>query len=144
MSIKTIHHCNIRAPAEELKRLRDFYCTVLGFEEGPRPPFRSAGYWLYAGGKPILHLSEMRNGDTLVEVSQRQAAFGHIAFRCTDLRTTLERLKQNGVKFFVEDVPLVNQKQIFFEDPSGIGVELNFPMPSVPKDTDVGREARCR
>lgn len=126
MSIKAIHHYNIRAPVEELERVKEFYCKVLGFEAGPRPPFRSSGYWLYAGGKPILHLAHMRSGEKLAEVSQRQAAFDHIAFRCTDLRGTIARLKEHGVKFFIEDVPLTKQKQIFFEDPSGIGVELNF------------------
>jgi glyoxylase I family protein len=126
MSIKAIHHYNIRAPAEELERVKEFYCKVLGFQEGPRPPFRSAGYWLYADGKPLLHLAYMRSGEKLVEVSQRQGAFDHIAFRCTDLPGTIARLQEHGVQFFVEDVPLTQQKQIFFEDPSGIGVELNF------------------
>ena len=127
MPIDAIHHVNLRAPADELKTLRDFYCAVLGLTEGPRPPFRSAGYWLYADGHPIVHLSEMRSGETLVEVSQRQSAFDHVAFRCTDLEGTLARLKERGIRHLLEKVPLVRQTQVFFEDPSGIGVELNFP-----------------
>jgi catechol-2,3-dioxygenase len=126
MPLVAVHHFNIRASAHELQGVRDFYCKVLGFEQGPRPPFRSPGHWLYVAGRPILHLSEMHDGERLVEVSQRQCALDHIAFQCTDLEAMVARLKENGVKYFVEEVPLVNQTQIFLEDPSGIGVELNF------------------
>jgi hypothetical protein len=28
-----------------------------GLEEGYRPPFNFDGLWLYAGGRPILHIS---------------------------------------------------------------------------------------
>jgi glyoxylase I family protein len=126
MPIETIHHFHIRAPAGELRRLLDFYCQVLGLEYGPRPQFRSLGHWLYAQGKPVVHLSQLENGEKLTEVPQRQTSFDHIAFRCTDLASTIARLKKHHVAYFMENVPLLNQTQIFLEDPSGIGVELNF------------------
>jgi len=108
--------------------LRDFYCDVLGFTVGPRPPFRSTGFWLYAAGAPVLHLVAAAPGsEPLPEVSQRRSAADHLAFRCSDLEGTLERLRQHGVAYRVDEVPLLNETQIFLHDPAGMGVELNFP-----------------
>lgn len=50
MAVHGIHHFNIRASKDEVIALWDFYCNVLGFTVGPRPPFRSSGFWLYADG----------------------------------------------------------------------------------------------
>jgi catechol-2,3-dioxygenase len=36
------------------------------------------------------------------------------------------RLDAHGLAYTVSDVPLRQQRQLFFEDPAGNGVELNF------------------
>ena len=38
--------------------VRSLYVNILGLTVGQRPPFSFGGIWLYAGGKPILHISE--------------------------------------------------------------------------------------
>ncbi len=53
-----LHHINIKAPRELLQQERDFFCVVLGLHEGIRPDFSIRVYWLYAGDKAIVHLSE--------------------------------------------------------------------------------------
>ena len=53
-----LDHFNIAAPWALLETVRNFYVDVLGFEEGPRPPFDRRGYWLYSDGKPLIHLIE--------------------------------------------------------------------------------------
>lgn len=128
MAVQSLHHFNIRASAQELRALRDFYCEVIGLTLGPRPPFRSSGYWLYAGESAVLHLSTARESEApLPDVSERRSAADHIAFRCSDFAATVERLRQHGVVHHIDTVPLVNEVQIFLHDPSGVGVELNFP-----------------
>jgi len=62
----------------------------------------------------------------LPDVADRHSAADHIAFRCSDLAATLERLRQHGVAHSIDRVPLVNEVQIFLRDPSRVGVELNF------------------
>src|SRR3954470_9328416 len=57
MPVLGLNHYNLRAPRELMETLRAFYVEVVGLEPGPRPPFDSPGHWLYAGGRPILHLS---------------------------------------------------------------------------------------
>ncbi len=126
MAVHAIHHFNIRAAMSELLVLRDFYCNVVGFQPGPRPPFKSSGLWLYADGTPVLHLTAASDTQSLPQPAQRHSAFDHIALRCSNLEATLTRLRQHGVEYSVDTVPLVNEVQVFFRDPSGVGVELNF------------------
>ncbi|MGH8259934.1 MAG: hypothetical protein ACREUG_09610 [Steroidobacteraceae bacterium] len=42
------------------------------------------------------------------------------------LPALLASLRANGVEYSIDDVPLVGDVQVFFRDPSGAGVELNF------------------
>lgn len=120
-----LHHFNIRVPAASLDMLRDFYRDLLGLEEGFRPPFGSTGYWLYAAGHPILHLSIRREGEPPAD--GRAGAIDHIAFACTGLAAMCDRLEAMGIEYRVAHVPLAAQRQVFIRDPAGNGVELNFP-----------------
>jgi catechol-2,3-dioxygenase len=117
-------HYNLRAPRPMLDRLQAFYCDVVGLRVGPRPPFTFFGYWLYAAGQPVLHLSEARDDE---ERSGAPAgSFDHAAFDCED-RAAFERiLAAHGVPFRLARVPLTGQVQLFVRDPAGNGVELNF------------------
>lgn len=124
MPVLGFSHYNLRAPRPLLDALRDFYVEVVGLQPGPRPPFRSFGYWLYAGGEAVLHLSEAAPGE------QRRAeggtTFDHAAFRCADLPACERRLAERGIAFERAEVPRMGQRQLFLTDPAGNGVELNF------------------
>ena len=63
MSILSFSHYNLRAPRELLDTLCSFYTEVVGLRVGERPLFISFGYWLYAGQKDVLHLTEARNDE---------------------------------------------------------------------------------
>src|ERR1700682_532012 len=45
---------------QDLERTKEFYCDVLGLENGDRPPLDFPGYWLYSGGTPTVHLMGTR------------------------------------------------------------------------------------
>jgi glyoxylase I family protein len=130
MPIQDINHYNLRGTRATLERLRDWYRDAVGLEPGDRPPFRNFGYWLYADGRPILHLSEADPGEEHPEPGA--GTFDHVAFTCADFETMRARLERLGVKYRVADVPLTRQRQIFVKDPSGNGVELNFALPADP------------
>jgi catechol 2,3-dioxygenase-like lactoylglutathione lyase family enzyme len=121
-----LNHYNIRAPSPLLERLRDFYCAAIGLRVGPRPQFRTFGYWLYAGEHAVLHLSRTRDGE--VREVGVVATFDHVAFSCTDDAAMLSALREQGIEFVVEDSLQRAQRQIFFRDPAGNGVELNFTL----------------
>jgi catechol 2,3-dioxygenase-like lactoylglutathione lyase family enzyme len=124
MPVRGFDHYNLRAARPLLDELRDFYCDVVGLRVGERPPLRRFGYWLYAGDRPVLHLSEADSEET--RSTTVTTTFAHAAFDCTDRAGFERRLNERGVRFRVAQVPVTNQVQLFFLDPAGNGVELGF------------------
>jgi len=118
-------HYNLRAPRPLLDELCNFYCDVVGLHRGDRPPFKFFGYWLYAGEQDVLHLTEA--GANEVHYTHVSGTFDHVAFNCTDREAVEQHLRKHGIQFRTALVPLTNRFQIFFSDPAGNGVELNFP-----------------
>jgi catechol 2,3-dioxygenase-like lactoylglutathione lyase family enzyme len=57
MSVGTLDHYNVST--RKLKETVQFYEDVLGFTDGPRPPFNFPGAWLYNSGHPVLHLNDI-------------------------------------------------------------------------------------
>ena len=55
MSVGVLDHYNVST--RKLDETVHFYETVLGFTNGPRPPFNFPGAWLYSSGYPVLHLN---------------------------------------------------------------------------------------
>jgi len=121
-----LNHINFRAPEAMIERLRAFYRDVIGLSDGARPPFRSRGYWLYAGGRDVMHLTITADDGP---APARPAATGwldHIALTCVDDASMRARLDAAGVPYELDEVPALRQLQIFLTDPAGVGVELNF------------------
>jgi catechol 2,3-dioxygenase-like lactoylglutathione lyase family enzyme len=118
-----IDHINIRAPRELLAQIRDFYCAVLGLEEGFRPVFSSEGHWLYAADKPIVHLS--LGAETVHE--EGRSCLDHVAFQAAGLDDFRARLDALGIEYRSSYIPELHMSQLFFRDPAGTGLEVNFP-----------------
>ena len=124
MTTLGLNHINFSGSRELLDRLKDFYCDVLGLTVGERPNFPRGGYWLYAGGQPILHLyesapGEVRRNDVLTVVD-------HVALTCTDRDAVEERLRERGIRYDKTPVPGSTHVQLFVRDAAGTRVELNF------------------
>lgn len=128
MAIRGLNHINIRAEQPLLDHLRDFYRDVLGLEEGYRPPFAAAGYWLYAAGMPVLHLYEAAPGQNRPETTR--GPIDHFAFDCSDLDAMTARLTGAAVAHTVKHLPEAGNRQIFLFDPAGNRVELQFEPPA--------------
>ncbi|MBV9958517.1 MAG: VOC family protein [Acidobacteria bacterium] len=124
MSVVGLQHFNITAPAELLEQVRDFYVEVLGLTVGARPDFMRAGFWLYAGGEPLVHLTACEVADERADSAR--GFFDHIAFSCRGLAAVIERLTRLNVPYEADEVTSLKQVQLFLRDPAGVGVELNF------------------
>jgi catechol-2,3-dioxygenase len=124
MAVIQLMHINIRAPRERLLELRDFYRDAIGLVEGPRPPFQSDGFWMYAGEQPLVHLVIGR-GEDLADTT-KTTTLDHIAFGSDDFDTMRALLHARGISYTVREVPMLCQRQIFCRDPAGNGVELIF------------------
>lgn len=125
MSVTGLNHVNFHGDRALLDAMRDFYRDVVGLTEGPRPPFRMFGYWLYAGGQPLVHLYEATS-DEARTLGVPATTFDHIAFSCEDPDAVEARLARLGVQHHITAVPGTTLKQIFLTDPGGNGVELQF------------------
>ena len=122
--IKGLNHYNLRSDAQTMEQLKEFYVSVVGLSLGNRPPFESNGYWLYAGDKDVLHLSETKNNEK--KQHHLDGTFDHMAFSATGLDYFSKKLKENNINFYYREVPEIGTKQIFFKDIVGNGIELIF------------------
>lgn len=128
MKIKKLDHFNIVANDSDIERVKTFYQEILGFEEGRRPDFPFGGAWLYREGFPLLHLSVSQSPDlqqpTLHETST--GCVHHIAFDCEGFEEARALLERNDIEYTHSSVTSWNIEQLFFHDPSGTRIELNF------------------
>ena len=131
MPLGILQHYTIEP--SNLEATKDFYCDVLGLENGDRPPLGFPGYWLYSGGVATVHLlgdRQPREGIVVRGTKKKfkdTGRFDHIAFAATDIEGVRDRLTARNVKFREQIVPRTGDTQIFLYDPDGVGVELNFP-----------------
>ena len=98
-----------------------FYGELLGLAPGARPPFTFPGAWLYGGGQPILHIVGGRPRDEL-----KAGVIDHMAFSATGLAATIAKLDARGLPYDCRRLPDAGVWQLFFHDPNGARVELDF------------------
>ena len=105
----------------DLAKTRDFY-SMLGLREGDRPNFKFPGIWFYSGDRPILHVIAGR------ELPKEAAGvIDHMAFRAKDLAGTVDKLKSRRLEYELRRLPDPYRTwQLFFRDPFGAMVELDF------------------
>jgi catechol 2,3-dioxygenase-like lactoylglutathione lyase family enzyme len=118
--ILDLDHINIAT--DRLAETRAFYIEVLGMTERWRPDFPFDGHWLYIGDRPLVHLV----GSARAGVGCDQAALSHIAFAIDDIDGFAARLTEKGVAFREIGAPGTPIRQLFFDDPNGVTIELNY------------------
>lgn len=119
MTVAGMNHFTILT--DDVDNTVSFYGDLLGLEPGPRPMFKFPGAWLYAGGQPILHVIGDRPKSEL-----KAGVIDHMAFSGKDLSATLSALKARGVKYDCRQQLDTGLWQVFFFDPNGAKVELDF------------------
>ena len=136
----SLNHFSIRTL--DLDATRRFYAEVLGFVDGPRPPFPFPGIWLYAGdtgdyANAVVHVIGLDPKDPnglnqyLGERDNTglrgSGAVDHLAFFATGLADMMKRLQAASVPYRAREVPVLGLHQVFVDDPNGVVIELNFP-----------------
>ena len=124
MTIKTLDHYNIQT--SQLEKTVEFYVDVLGFSKGYRPGVRGTGAWLYADGRPYVHINVIDD-----DLAGPTGSINHVAFETAnepgDFETMQAKLAEHGLPFEVNDSrPRIPLRQIFLHDPNGICLELNY------------------
>jgi len=134
MPLTHIEH--VLVVADDIDATRDWYARVLGMRSGPHPDFGFPVHWMYLGERDVVHIgpSAKNAGDIqkqyLGRTSQRSeagtGAIDHLAFRATGLRGMLEHLQKEKIQFSQRRANGQALFQLFFYDPNGIKVELNY------------------
>jgi catechol 2,3-dioxygenase-like lactoylglutathione lyase family enzyme len=142
VSVERIEHFLLLS--DDIDATRDFYCRALGLSTGERPPLAFPGYWLYANGRPLVHIADRgRYGAHAASIGLDVPASGgaamridHIAFTATDYVEAAERLERGGIAATRNAVPAAGLRQLFFADPDGVRIEVNVFDPDVTSHTD--------
>jgi len=134
MPLSHIEHFLVAA--DDIDATRDWYARVLGMTSGPHPEFGFPVHWMYLGGVDVVHIGPSAKmageiqkkylGRTSQGSAQGTGAIDHIAFRATGLRQMLEHLRSQRVAFSQRRANGQALFQLFFHDPNGIKIELNF------------------
>jgi catechol 2,3-dioxygenase-like lactoylglutathione lyase family enzyme len=123
---------------DDVDETRAFYSAALGLEAGDRPALPFEGCWLYAGGRPCLHIADRasyaahaRTMDIAVPSGGGGAAgpVDHVALTADDHDDVAARLDRLGVPAVRNEVPEARLRQLFFEDPNGVRIEVNIVTP---------------
>jgi catechol 2,3-dioxygenase-like lactoylglutathione lyase family enzyme len=134
MPLSHIEHFLVAA--DDIDATRDWYARVLGMRPGPHPDFGFPVHWMYLGDADVVHIGpSAKSADEnqkryLGRTSQDQGAgtgaIDHIAFRATGLRAMIDYLQKNRIAFSRRRASGQALFQLFFYDPNGIKVELNY------------------
>ena len=119
MTLSSLDHVNIRTA--NLAPMSAFYERVLGLSKGARPPFSFGGAWHYCGGIAAVHLVEVRKAP-----AGKEPRLEHFAFRAKDMKTFLEKLRQEKIPFDIRVVPDSGIQQVNVSDPDGNHIEIQF------------------
>jgi len=140
MPIGRLDHYSIRTL--DVEGSRRFYTEVMGFQVGFRPPFNFPGLWLYNGAPypesyGVVHIIgvDMNDpqglkeylGDRDLESLTGTGTMDHMAFAATGLADMRKRLQRHQIAYRERTVPALGLHQVFFEDPSSVTIELNYP-----------------
>ena len=119
MAVSGMNHFTILT--DDVPRTVAFYARFLGLRDGPRPGLGFPGAWLYAGDEAILHVVGGRKKDELT-----RGVIDHMAFTARGLSDTLALLAAHNVEHVARQQTGTGIWQVFFFDPNGARVELDF------------------
>jgi catechol 2,3-dioxygenase-like lactoylglutathione lyase family enzyme len=119
MAVTGMNHFTIVTNA--LEETVQFYQELLGLKTGYRPPMSFQGAWMYCADEPVLHI--INKG---VLPTEKAGILDHMAFSATDLNGTLATLKSRGLTYDLRRQQETGVWQLFFHDPNGARVELDF------------------
>jgi len=119
MTIAGMNHFTVLT--DDVARTLEFYRDVVGLREGDRPDLGFPGVWLYAGATAVLHVIGGKTREQL-----RPGVIDHMAFTASGLPEVLATLKRHGVEHVCRQQTGTRTWQVFFSDPNGARVELDF------------------
>ena len=130
MKLNALDHVNIIT--DDLAGTTRFFVELfdLDVRDGPEPLPPEHVRWLYDdSGRAIFHINSKEMQQAFRRETQSGPTTGaihHVALDCTDHRAFMERLEAHGIDYRLNDIPSISLKQLFFSEPNGVLLELNF------------------
>jgi len=115
-----LDHVTLRTKDPE--GVKAFFETVLELEVGYRPAFAFPGYWLYSGGRPIVHLIPGQAGP----VDRPGEGIDHVAFRLNDYEGMRRKLDRLSIPYSQMDLPELGERRLFIRTAAAILLEPVF------------------
>lgn len=119
MAVSGMNHFTVLT--DDVARTVEFYTRLLGLRDGPRPDLGFPGAWMYAGDEAVLHIIGGKSKEHL-----RAGVIDHMAFTAHDLADTLAMLVAYDIEHVCRQQVGTGLWQVFFHDPNGARVELDF------------------
>ena len=127
--INALDHVNVTVMPELEPATKDFYGSVLGLQELPKPEgTRKSGAWYQIGDRQ-LHLIVHPPTRTLRGTRDIDARDGHLAIRVRSYDETVQHLRSHGIECLESPRNLTPWAQIYVTDPDGNVVEFNTDIP---------------
>jgi catechol 2,3-dioxygenase-like lactoylglutathione lyase family enzyme len=116
--VVALGHVNVTVPAHAETAAKEFYGTVLGLRELPKPPGtrQNVGAWYELGGVQ-LHLS-VEGNDT------NAASDRHVCYVVTEVAAAQYHLRESGVQIIPDPRPIEGVNRFYVRDPGGNLIEI--------------------
>ncbi|HSS18760.1 MAG TPA: VOC family protein [Pyrinomonadaceae bacterium] len=116
IGIVTLDHVNVTVPAEHEEATKQFYASVVGLPEIPKPAGsrQNMGAW-YQLGDVQLHLS--------VEEVQ-QTSDRHIGYEVVDIGKAEQQFSSAGIEIIPDKRPQAGRSRFYVRDPGGNLLEI--------------------
>jgi len=115
--VTQLHHVNVTVPPELEAATKEFYGSILGLKQVPKPAAaRQSGAW-YQIGENQLHLSV--ESEEARELSSR-----HVCFTVPDLAAAEKRFRDAGVEIIPDARPNPGTQRFYVRDPGGNQLEI--------------------
>ncbi len=130
MKVNALDHVNIIT--DDLEGTCSFFVDLfrLDVRDGPESLPPEHVQWLYDHqGHAIFHI----NSKEMTQAFRRETQSGpmtgaihHVALDCSDHMAFMKKLEENKIEYRLNDIPSIDLKQLFFSEPNGVLLELNF------------------
>lgn len=131
MAAIDIHHVNIKTL--DLDATVDFYTGVLGMTVVSDRPDIGPGAWLDFNGTQVHIMSEHMALDKNGNYARGGASVDHLGILAEDFDSMKKTVIDNGIEWRQNDISPAGLWQLFFHDPNGILIELNFRLENEPE-----------
>ena len=115
--VTALHHVNITVPTELEPAAKEFYGSVLGLRQVPKPAAaRQSGAWYQIGANQLRLSIKADSGG--VQSSR------HVCFTVSNLEVAEKRFRDAGVEIIPDPRPIPGSPRFYVRDPGGNQLEI--------------------